>query len=235
MDRPFPIVTLSFGTLLALVLASDVAFIFTDLVGFAAEKAGLIAEVPPFLKITRDWALPELVGYLKWAVIIAALVKLSLRDHSSVPFRWALVFLMILFDDAMQIHETLGLFLWGIIPYPPSLAARGDDLSEILVFGGMGLVAVTLTATLFFRHGPLARALSLRLLLIVAGLVFFGVLLDFVHQLVTSFSKGTAFQGYLPPLFSLLEDGGEMVVASFATAYMLTLPDLDRTRHPHPA
>lgn len=227
MDRPFPIITLSFRTLLLAILAVDLAFMLTDLIAFSAEKAGWITEVPPFLKITRDEALPELVGYLKWLVIIVALTWLAIRDRWSAPFRWALVFLIILIDDSLQLHEWFGLILWDRIPYPPSLQSHGEDLSELLVFGMMGVAAIMLTATLFTRHGPLARALSLRFLWIVMGLVFFGVFLDFVHQLISSFSKGTVVAGVLPPFFSLLEDGGEMVVASFATAFVLTLPGLE--------
>lgn len=226
MDRPFPIITLSFRTLLFAILAVDLAFILTDLVAFSAEKAGWIVEVPPFLKITRDDALPELVGYVKWLVIIVALTWLSIRDRWSVPFRWALVFLIILIDDSLQIHERLGLILWDIIPYPPSLQSEGEDISELVVFGAMGLAAAMLTATLFTRHGPLARALSIRFLWIILGLVFFGVFLDFVHQLISLASKDTSLAGVLPPLFSLFEDGGEMVVASYATAFVLTLPGL---------
>jgi hypothetical protein len=227
MDRPFPIISQSFKTVLLLVLATDLAFVLLDLIAFGAEKAHWIAVVPSIIKITRDGALPELVGYLKWAVIIVALVWLSIRDGWSVPFRWALVFLIILIDDSLQIHETLGHMLWDKIPFPPSLHARGEDLSEIVAFAGMGVVAVALTATLFVRHGPVARALSIRFLQIVAGLVFFGVLLDFLHQLISTFSQGTAAAGILPPFFSLLEDGGEMVIASVALAFVLTLPGFE--------
>lgn len=232
MDRPFPIVSQSFRIVLLAVVATDLAFILTDLLAFIAEKAGWISVVPPFLKITRDEALPELVGYLKWLVIIVALVWLSIRDRWSVPFRWSLVFVMILIDDSVQIHETLGLILWDVIPFPPSLVDRGEDISEMIAFGCMGLIAMALTATLFTRHGPIARELSIRFLMIVAGLVFFGVVLDFLHQLISVASKGTAMDGLLPPFFSLLEDGGEMIMASIALAFVLTLPGFETSSHP---
>lgn len=235
MDRPFPIISQSFKVVLIAILATDLAFMLADLVAFIAEKARWIPEVPPFLKITRDKGLPELVGYLKWLIIIVALVWLSLRDRWSAPFRWALVFLMILADDSLQVHEALGLILWDKIPFPPSLYDHGEDISELIAFGCMGLIAFALTVTLFSRHGPVARALSLRLLQIIAGLVFFGVLLDFLHQIIAIASIGTPVDGFLPPFFSLLEDGGEMIVASIALAYVLTLPGLAPHTNPIPA
>ncbi len=224
MDRPFPIISQSFKVVLIAVLATDFAFILTDLLAFVAEKAQWIVVVPPFLKITRDGSLPELVGYLKWLVIIVGLVWLSIRDRWSAPFRWSLVFVMILADDSLQIHETLGLILWDKIPFPPSLYDRGEDISEVIAFGGMGLVAIALTAPLFTRHGPVARAISLRLAMMVGGLVFFGVLIDFLHQLISLASKGTIVDGLLPPFMSLIEDGGEMVVASIILAFVVTFP-----------
>lgn len=227
MDRPFPIITLSFQAVLFYILAVDLVFILIDLIAFAAEKIGWIVEVPPFIKITRDGSLPEDIGYLKWAIIFVALVWLSVRDRWWVPFRWALVFLLILVDDAVQIHETLGEFLSEVLPFPTIIQERGEEISELLAFAGMGIIAVALTATLFFRHGDVARKLSVRFLYIVIGLVLFGVLIDFLHQLIAVFSRGTTVDGYLPPLFSLIEDGGEMIVGSFATAYVLTLPGLE--------
>ncbi|RYE51073.1 MAG: hypothetical protein EOP21_02320, partial [Hyphomicrobiales bacterium] len=220
MDRPFPIISQTFKLVLLAALATDLAFMLTDLLAFMAEKAHLIVEVPPFLKITRDEALPELVGYLKWLVIIVALVWMSVRDRWSPPFRWAIVFVMILADDSLQVHEALGLILWDKIPLPASLYDHGEDIFELVAFGCMGLIAIALTATLFSRHGPVARLLSLRFAQIIAGLVFFGVFLDFLHQLISIASKGTVVDGLLPPFFSLLEDGGEMVMGSIALAFV---------------
>lgn len=39
MDRPFPIISQSFKVVLIAVLATDFAFILTDLLAFVAEKA----------------------------------------------------------------------------------------------------------------------------------------------------------------------------------------------------
>lgn len=227
MDRPFPIVTMSFAAVLLVLLAVDLGFVLLDAGAFFAVQASLISAIPDEIKITVDGALPEVWGYVKWMIIIAALIRLSIRDRWSVPLRWALVFLMVLIDDSLQEHETIGSLIAGKLPLPASLQSQGQDIAEVLVFGVMGLIAVLLTATLFTRNGPIARALSLRFLLIILFLAFFGVALDFLHQTIRLVTEDTFAAGFLPPIFGLLEDGGEMVVASIATAFVLTLPGIE--------
>ena len=227
MDRPFPIVTMSFTAILLLLLTVDFAFMLLDAVAFFAEKASLISDIPTELKITVDGALPEMLGYVKWSIIIVSLVWLAVRDRWSVPFRWARVFLMVLIDDSMQEHEAIGTMIAGSLPLPASLQSQSQDIAEVMVFGAMGLIAVLLTATLFARNGPVARALSIRFMLIIVFLAFFGVALDFLHQSIRLFTEGTFAAEFLPQVFALLEDGGEMVMASIATAFVLTLPGIE--------
>ena len=227
MDRPFPIITMSFTAILLLLLSVDVAFMLLDAASFLAEKAALISDIPTELKITVDGALPEVLGYVKWAIIIVALVWLAIRDLWSVPFRWALVFLMVLIDDSLQEHETIGAMIADSLPLPASLQSQSQDIGEVMVFGAMGLIAILLTATLFTRNGPVARALSIRFMLIIVFLAFFGVALDFLHQSIRLLTEGSFAAQFLPQVFALLEDGGEMVMASIATAFVLTLPGIE--------
>ena len=226
MDRPLPIITMSFTAILLLLLTVDVSFMLLDAAAFLAEKAALISDIPDELKITRDGALPEMLGYVKWAIIIVALVWLAIRDLWSVPFRWALVFLMVLIDDSLQEHETIGAMIADSLPLPASLQSQSQDIGEVMVFGAMGLIAILLTATLFTRNGPVARALSIRFMLIIVFLAFFGVALDFLHQSIRLLTEGSFAAQFLPQVFALLEDGGEMVMASIATAFVLTLPGI---------
>lgn len=226
MVRPFPVISASFLAVLVVLVSVDLAFIVSNIFAFAAEKLSLIAKFPDIIKITRDRALPEIYGYIEWAVIILSLVWLSLRDRWFAALRWAAVFVIVLVDDSFQVHETLGLMLTEYLPLPASLQSQSQDVAELLVFGAMGLIAAALTVSLFFSRDMRDRAISKSLGFVILLLVFFGVVLDFIHQTVTGFSAGTVVAPYLPPIFSMIEDGGEMLVASFATAYVLTLPGL---------
>jgi hypothetical protein len=227
MVRPFPVITLSFLAVLIVLLSVDVFFVVADIIAFIATKLALIAKIPDIIKITRDGALPEIYGYVEWAVIILSLLWLAVRERWLAPVRWALVFVIVLVDDSIQIHETVGFMLTEHLALPVSLQAQSQDIAEVLVFGAMGLIAVALTASMFFSHDPHTLALSKRLGLVILFLIVFGVILDFVHQIVITASGGTIAAQFLPAIFSMIEDGGEMIVASFAAAFVLTLPGLE--------
>lgn len=216
--RPFPVISQSFRTLLIAFIAIDLVFILVNATAIAAFHFRLIDAVPELLKITKDGALPEDFNYLKWAVIVVALTWISIRDHWLPPLFWAFVFAMILADDSMQLHERLGAFLASWSSLPSSTYFYGDDLGELLAFVVMGLVALALTASLFTRHGASARAISLRYGLVIVVLGGFGVGVDSVHQIVSHLAEGTSVATLLSQLLGLIEEGGEMLVASFAVA-----------------
>lgn len=230
--RPFPVISISFWAVLIALVAVDLLFVVADIIAYAAKMATLIPEIPDIIKITRDRALPEVLGYLKWAVIVIALVRLAIRESWLAPARWAIVFLLVVCDDSLQLHETVGSMLAGSLPLPASLQSLSQDIAELVAFGAMGLIALALTASLFFSPDRTTRALSMRLGVIILLLGFFGVGLDFLHQVITGFSNGTFAAEFLPQVFGLLEDGGEMIVASVATAYVLTLPGIEPTAAP---
>jgi hypothetical protein len=227
MVRPFPVISVSFLAVLIGLWSVDVVFVLSNVIAFLAEKLALIAKIPDFIKITRDGAAPEYFGYIKWAVIILSLLWLAIRERWLAPARWAIVFVIILIDDSIQIHETVGLMLTEHLTLPVSLQAQTQDIAELLVFGTMGLIALALTASMFFSRDHYTRAISKRLGLVILFLVFFGVFLDFLHQTITNFSTGTFAAPFLPQIFAMLEDGGEMFVASYAAAFILTLPGLE--------
>ncbi|MGL4235167.1 hypothetical protein [Tabrizicola sp.] len=210
----------------------DLCFILVNVLAIVARKASLISGVPEMLEVTNDGALPEDFNYLKWAVIVLALCWLAIRKRWLAPALWALVFMMILADDALQLHERLGHEVSVNSALPSNSLLYGDDLGEILVFVAMGLVAIVLTTALFKRQGVADRTLSLRYALIIAGLGFFGVGVDALHQVMAHLLQGASFSSALPRLLGLIEDGGEMIVASIAFAFTLAADPVARSDEP---
>ena len=88
---------------------------------------------------------------------------------------------------------------------------------ELFYFMGMGLVIVVLMASSFLRakdsHRKIFRDISVLFILFV----FFGVIIDVLHVLV-KYSWRTKF---LAPVFSVMEEGGEMVVVSLIVGYLI--------------
>jgi hypothetical protein len=223
-------VSLSFATLLAAFVFIDLGLILANALAIGLHHFGLIDAVPEMLRITQDHAIPEDFNYLKWAIIVSALVWMSIRDRWLPPALWAVVFAMILADDSMQLHEKLGAAIATWTGLPSSTYFYADDLGEMLAFGLMGLVTLALTATLFTRRGVSARALSLRYGLVILALGGFGVGIDAVHQLVSHFTEGTSVATLLSQLFGMIEEGGEMIVASVAVAMTLASDDIGAVR-----
>ncbi len=226
--RPFRFVGLSLKTLLIAFVTIDLGFILLNAAAIAAHHFGMIDAVPGVLKITQDGALPEEFNYLKWGVIAISLIWLALRDHWLAPLSWALIFLMILADDSMQLHEQLGAALSSWSELPSSTYFYADDLGEILAFAVMGLFAFGLAGVLYWRSGAAGRVLSLRCAVILMALGGFGVGIDAIHQLVSHMAEGMPFGTLLSQLFGMVEEGGGMIVASFAAALTLATGHLRR-------
>lgn len=232
LTRPFSFVTLRFRTLLLILLSVDFAFILINVVAVVAKDAHLISSVPTMLKITEDRALPEDFNYLKWLVICVALVWTSLRDRWLAPVLWAVVFLIILVDDSFQLHERVGSSLSGWFELHDSALFDGKDIGELAVFAAMGLLSLSIVAVLLRQRDHASRLLSRRYLLIVLILGFFGVGIDAVHSVIAHQTYGTSITTVLSQLLGMVEDGGEMLVASLAVA--LTLAPVGSRATPSP-
>lgn len=227
MARPFPFVTVQFSRLLLILLILDFTFILVNVIAAIAKDLDLIAAVPPMLKITQDRALPEDFNYLKWLIICVGLVWMGLRDRWLAPALWAAVFLLILIDDSFQLHEHIGSQLSGWLELPDYALIYGNDVGEVAVFAAMGLLALSIVGVLFGQRDRASRLLSGRYLLIVLALGFFGVGIDVMHSVVSHLTYEGSVASVLAQVFGVLEDGGEMLVASLAVALTL-VPDARR-------
>lgn len=221
VTRPFPLITLSVRSLLCLLLAVDFAFILTNVLAALAQNAHLIERVPRWMKITEDLEPPEDFNYLKWLVIVLALSWMALRERWLAPMLWAVVFTMILADDSFQLHERLGDLATTWLRIPDNALLYGRDLGELLVFGTMGVVALTIFAFLFTRRDAPTRQMNWRYLLIVIGIGFFGVVIDGLHSVLAHLSGADLFGTMTRQALGMIEDGGEMVVGSLAVALTL--------------
>jgi hypothetical protein len=233
MKRPFAFVQSSFLRVLAGFLLIDAVLILANVVAVLAAKLSLIASVPEMLKVTGDLTIPEGFNYLKWAVIAAALIWIAFRDRILPPLLWALVFVMILSDDALQLHENLGDRLSQSLGIPDETLIYGKDIGELAVFGGMGIITLAIFGFLLTRRDVAARIMNMRYILVMIALGFFGVGLDIVHSIIEHLTGASALATLVQQTFGMLEDGGEMVVGSIALALTLAAdpasgPDIDK-------
>jgi hypothetical protein len=186
--------------------------------------------------------------YLKWFWISILLVYVSILRRSFSYIVWVLVFAYFLCDDALRIHEDVGKHIarnliltppFGLrLPYLGELAGRLDyvDPKEIIVMLGLrlqdiGELAVSAAAGLIlsplviwaYLHGSQAfKKMSQDMLLLILALAFFGVFVD-MADISIDLGEKVAF------ILEVIEDGGEMLVASLILWYVFLLSVRDET------
>ena len=173
----------------------------------------------PFLfSLQADLGLSEIFQYVKEFWIVILLVIAAIGCGKWVFASWACLFLYLLLDDSLQIHENLGVCLADYLSLEPFLGLRAEDFGEIMAsmfFGGL-LLLLVLAAYVF--SDPRSKLASRRILYLVLCIAFFGIIVDMVHSAFPTI-----------PGLAVLEDGGEMIVMSLILWYVF---DLEWIRSP---
>ncbi len=172
----------------------------------------------------------EVFQYIK-ELWIASLLALRAMGRSPVSraarglnLAWGLLFAYLLVDDSVKIHESLG----ELLAQNSGLSAwlgEGDRANSIGELGVNLMVAALFfgAIALFYRRCTKAdRQISANLTRLLLGLVFFGIGIDLLHGLI-----GGSYE--VRVLWSILEDGGEMIVMSLIVGYVFQLKTLDQS------
>jgi hypothetical protein len=167
-----------------------------------------------FYSLERDGGLAEQYQYVKQVWLAACLGVAFLQRRGRAFAGWAVFFGFLLLDDALQIHERVGLVLSQALGIPPMFGLRSKDFGEVMVAAIVGAAACAFAWLSIRRGGESSRRLSADLLCLLAALALFGVFFDVLHT-ITYFRLPVA-----APVFALIEDGGEMLVVSMITAYV---------------
>lgn len=198
-DKPF----------LALLLFIDCSFIVIHVVLWCF--GSLSAE----LNVTRDNSAPEIFNYLKWTVCTLSCAFLFYSRRALLYGAWAVLFLYLYLDDSGQLHERYGSTATTAFDLAPAWGLRAQDFGELTVAVIMGTVLFLFLAIAYFRADLKdgSRQFTKTLLPWLLLLIFFGVVVDMVHIQIGIFRLR-----WLYMLFGVIEDGGEMIAASFLTA-----------------
>jgi hypothetical protein len=213
---------------LLLLLSVDAAFIVLNAL-LRGEVFGLTFVYaqnfePTNFDITKDRGYPEMFLYAQEALIVLLMAMVTIRNRSVLYLCWSLLFLYLLIDDSLMIHETLGVVVAEELGFSSWLGLRPEDFGELAVWASFGSAPVLVIAMLqIICSGHRAAKWSRYLLIMLAALVLTGGVFDMLHLMF-------ADHPLLKRLFIVVEDGGEMAVWS-ATVWivlLLTREDLDR-------
>ena len=201
---------------LMLLIIGDLAFIFLH----SIYKLNILSDI--LFSIDKDGGYAEIFQYIKEYWIVVLLLILSIKSKCLIYFSWSLLFIYLLLDDSLQIHENLGHYLVIRFDFQPMLQLRAQDFGELSVSMFFGFFLFTFIGISYLFSDKFAKRISKYLLILVLFLAFFGVLVDMLHVAIP----------WGKPFFALLEDGGEMIIMSIIVWYVF---DLKNTSMSHAA
>jgi hypothetical protein len=151
-------------------------------------------------RIGSDHSYAEMFGYAKGATLVALLIATYSLSRKWLYVIWAGVFLYVLFDDALLIHERLGRAVAG-----PSGSRWDWDMGQLAVWILAGMILLGIAVAGLAHSSGQDRTNGILLLLALAALGFFAAVVDLVHVIFRSSFRGANL------LFTILEDGGEQL------------------------
>lgn len=200
----------SASTFLFLLLTIDVVLVFLHFLLVTPFFNNLL------FNIENDSGYPEFYQYIKelWIALLLVLVLVKTRMLGLAV--WALLFLYLLFDDALQLHERIGGHLVTQFGFTPLWGLRAQDFGELAVSAIAGSTLVVLLALFYFQGQAAFKQITRHLFLFLIAIAFFGIFIDMLHVALDVRWRITFLLG-------VLEDGGEMLVMSLIAWYVFLL------------
>lgn len=210
-------------TLFFSLLAIDATLMLGHIGGLAAQAAGWVAEVPAWLSTFGDTSPAERVNHLKWVAVIGCLVLVWRRTKAPVFLALAIVFAIVLADDALQLHERFGPKIRGKFGLSGTIAGiKASQFAEMVVWAALACIILPLLVLGYRRSSHRWRVAAIFPILGFSAAVFAGVGLDTVQEGVRLIADQTVAAALLLSL-QLAECFGESAAASLTAAFSFGL------------
>jgi hypothetical protein len=200
--RVFPTYYLAFC-----LLATDLVFVGIHCLWLAVPAISNYS-----LSIEADRGYAEIFQYVKLFWIFLNFVSISVIQTRFSYLAWASLFLYLLLDDSLLLHERLGEQIANVFSFREVIYLQLEDLGELLVSFSVFLVFLMLFVAVYPRSSTRFRKDSRALIVMLFGLAVFGVGFDMVHVMLDSMPGAIGRKLYY--LAAIIEDGGEMAVVS---------------------
>jgi hypothetical protein len=203
---------------LYLLLAVDVAFIVLHVL-YGTEHI-LSGKVNPSFFLGREESYAETLQHGKEGFIVLLLGLLAARQRSFLYLIWALLFLYLGLDDALEIHENLGYVLSNELGFSPIFGLGTQALGELTVWAFFGFFFFTAIATTYrFSPDRLSKEQSRYLFMLLILFAIPTIALDMGHDMVHKMWPSWQLQ----ILLTIPEDGGELFALSVIVWYVLLM------------
>lgn len=192
-----------------MLLIGDMVFIALHTLNAFVLSGGSI-----FFDIGHDRGVAEFFQYLKYIWVMLLLVLIAVRYKQLAFLVWCPVFVYLLLDDAVKIHETVGGMLAANINAERVMGLRLQDYGELIVSFCAAVIVLTPVAIAMLKGSSEFRKASLDLGFLIGLLAFFGIVVDMLH-VALPVGRVSYF------VLGAIEDGGEMFAGSLMVAYAL--------------
>ncbi len=197
---------------IGLLVTDSVLILIYGILGLLSQQ-GSIVTFPASLRLDVDWGLGEMANYLKWIAISGLSLLLLVRSKAPIFLALAVLALVALLDDSLQLHERFGdAGLPALLPQL-QLPAGVGELAFMMI---EGVVLVGLFIWGWASTSKAIRRQVVPILALLGGAVFCAAGIDFFH---TNAPDIPGLNGVL----IILEDGGEMIFLSLVVGYVAGL------------
>lgn len=174
-----------------------------------------------------DRSYGEILTYVKLAWIAVLAFILARRRAAMIFTAVGVAGIVLLLEDALILHERLGWYLnERVLEAFPALSGLGImsvQIGELMWLCVPGVAMLVLFVVGYRRAAASERRDALSIAVFFAVVAFFAIVVDTVHSLFAMESLGDL-------VFTVLEDGGELVALTPAVAltFALTMEVLGR-------
>lgn len=196
---------------LALFLFGDLIFI---LIQIRLALAGQLHHNA--FDLGHEGGVPEWFNYSKWAIGGIACLYAYERRREPLYFAWAVLLLYLLIDNSSELHEHIGRALRDGLSLQPGFLGRGQNLGEALAAALIiTSLFVIMTLAYLLNGSGSARSFTWRMTPWLVLLFISGVCFDIAGDKLMPILSAVAGVNVPSVTRSIIEDGGEMIAASF--------------------
>lgn len=203
--------------LVAAIVLLDILFIVVHVALWSMVRLDAVAEnsIVRQFYISTDRGIPEIFTYLKILLILTYLARLYGLSRDPIYLSWATIFMLVLADDALRLHEQIGDLVAEASAIRTTAGLRADQAGELVAFAAVGGIALCILFLGFRRSRLPHQSIGVLMCLSLLLLAFFGVFVDALHSLAEGAVRHTSL------LLGTIEDGGEMMAVSLACAIVI--------------
>jgi hypothetical protein len=190
-------------TLFTVFLVVDIFFI----TAFAFHAFGSVYFSNRAWSLEAEHGFSETYQYIKFGFLFISFLMLAKSKSYWGYYALAATCIYLLADDALMLHENLGRVVKWYLP-----GVRGGMTYSLII----GAICIFICVIAWWFGPKCFKYLCSQFIILLAALGFFGIVVDEIHAPFANLHPS------LGKAVTVVEDGGEMIVASIMLAQFLT-------------